>query len=156
MRILPRDMRPHVRLEDVVILHKAMSDLMPGQAVLQFIEVLKSWPLFGASIFEISVRIYIIWNIGKDLHKLLPITAYGWLSVLIVCVGERISFIFCHIFEWCDWLVSDGDLMGNDGVNKCNINTTWALLWVFRWLLVCSFMIAIFFSEIKNCIVVCF
>ena len=55
MRILPRDMRPHVRLEDVVILHKSMSDLMPGQAVLQFIEVLKSWPLFGASIFDISV-----------------------------------------------------------------------------------------------------
>ncbi|KAL4238111.1 hypothetical protein ACF0H5_002823 [Mactra antiquata] len=54
MRILPRDMRPHVRLEDIVILHKSMSDLMPSQAVLQFIEVLKSWPLFGASVFEIS------------------------------------------------------------------------------------------------------
>ncbi|XP_052271099.1 unconventional myosin-VIIb-like isoform X2 [Dreissena polymorpha] len=54
MRILPREMRPHVRLEDVVILHKSMSDLMPGQAVLQFIEVLKQWPLFGAAVFEIS------------------------------------------------------------------------------------------------------
>ena len=55
MRILPCDMRPYVHLEDIVILHKSMSDLMPGQAVLQFIEVLKSWPLFGASVFEISV-----------------------------------------------------------------------------------------------------
>lgn len=55
MRILPRDMRPYVKLEDIVILHKSMSDLMPGQAVLQFIEVLKAWPLFGASVFEISV-----------------------------------------------------------------------------------------------------
>ena len=63
MRILPRDMRPHVRLEDVVILHKSMIDLMPAQAVLQFIEVLKSWPLFGASIFEISVRL-------QHLHRL--------------------------------------------------------------------------------------
>jgi len=41
MRILPRDMRPHVRLEDIVIQHKAIADLTPGQAVLQFIEVLK-------------------------------------------------------------------------------------------------------------------
>ena len=71
MRILPRDMRPHVRLEDVVILHKSMSDLMPGQAVLQFIEVLKSWPLFGASIFEISVSDHITFYIpGPSCSKL--------------------------------------------------------------------------------------
>ncbi|XP_052766932.1 myosin-I heavy chain-like isoform X3 [Mya arenaria] len=54
MRILPRDMRPLVRLEDIVILHKSMADLMPGQAVLQFIEVLKAWSLFGASVFQIG------------------------------------------------------------------------------------------------------
>ena len=66
MRILPRDMRPHVRLEDVVILHKSMSDLMPGQAVLQFIEVLKSWPLFGASIFDISVSSLTEFKLGPD------------------------------------------------------------------------------------------
>ncbi|KAL3874589.1 hypothetical protein ACJMK2_037577 [Sinanodonta woodiana] len=54
IRILPRDMRSSVMLEDVAAMHKSLVDLMPSQAILQFIEVLKTWPLFGATIFEVS------------------------------------------------------------------------------------------------------
>ncbi|KAK3585200.1 hypothetical protein CHS0354_027488 [Potamilus streckersoni] len=54
IRILPRDMRSSVKLEDVALMHKSMVDLMSSQAILQFIEILKTWPLFGATIFEVS------------------------------------------------------------------------------------------------------
>ena len=73
MRILPRDMRPHVRVEDIVILHKSLSDLTPSQAVLQFIEVLKGWPLFGASVFDISVSIFfLIGPLNFESYKIYP------------------------------------------------------------------------------------
>ncbi|ESO93643.1 hypothetical protein LOTGIDRAFT_119149, partial [Lottia gigantea] len=53
-RILPRDMRPTVKIEDIATTHKTILDLSPQQAVLGFINTLKSWHLFGAAVFEIG------------------------------------------------------------------------------------------------------
>ncbi|XP_059160288.1 unconventional myosin heavy chain 6-like isoform X2 [Physella acuta] len=54
MRILPRDMRCTVRPEEVATAHKTVLDMSPHQAVISFIHLLKSWPLFGTTIFEVS------------------------------------------------------------------------------------------------------
>ncbi|XP_060082957.1 myosin-I heavy chain-like [Ylistrum balloti] len=53
IRILPRDMRTEVKVEDIAVAHKAVMNMTPGQAMLAFIELLKSWPLFGATIFQV-------------------------------------------------------------------------------------------------------
>ncbi|KAH9515344.1 hypothetical protein Btru_014195 [Bulinus truncatus] len=54
MRILPRDMRCTVRPEEIATTHKTVLDISPHQAVLSFIGLLKNWPLFGATVFEVS------------------------------------------------------------------------------------------------------
>ncbi|XP_035824689.1 myosin-I heavy chain [Aplysia californica] len=54
MRILPRDMRCTVRPEEVATTHKTVLDMSPHQAVVSFINLLKNWSLFGATIFEVS------------------------------------------------------------------------------------------------------
>ncbi|XP_045181128.2 myosin-I heavy chain-like isoform X2 [Mercenaria mercenaria] len=94
MRILPRDMRPHVRLEDIVILHKSLADLTPGQAVLQFIEVLKSWPLFGASVFDIS----------QSYTSSLPKTLLLAVEQRGVHLLETKTFKIIHSYEYTDVL----------------------------------------------------
>ncbi|XP_070180656.1 myosin-I heavy chain-like [Littorina saxatilis] len=53
MRILPRGMRGNVRLEDIVARHKTVLDQSPQQAVTSFINVLRSWALFGATVFPV-------------------------------------------------------------------------------------------------------
>ncbi|XP_055956825.1 myosin-I heavy chain isoform X1 [Patella vulgata] len=53
-RILPRDIRPTVKIDDIATTHKTILDLSPQQAVLGFINVLKNWSLFGATVFEIG------------------------------------------------------------------------------------------------------
>lgn len=57
LRILPRPMRGYIRLEDIVTVHRTLLDLSPQQAVTSFISVLQEWPLFGATIFPVSVRL---------------------------------------------------------------------------------------------------
>ncbi|CAL1545802.1 unnamed protein product [Lymnaea stagnalis] len=54
MRILPRDMRCTVRPEEVATTHKTVLDMSPHQAVISFINLLKNWPLFGSTVFEVS------------------------------------------------------------------------------------------------------
>lgn len=58
MRILPREMRLTVRPEEVLTTHKAVLDMSPQQAIISFINVLKNWTLFGATIFEVSVSLH--------------------------------------------------------------------------------------------------
>ncbi|KAK0050723.1 unconventional myosin-X [Biomphalaria pfeifferi] len=54
VRILPRDMRCTVRPEEVATTHKTVLDISPHQAILSFINLLKNWTLFGATVFEVS------------------------------------------------------------------------------------------------------
>lgn len=54
MRILPRDMRPHVNVEEISAAYKALNDVSPQQAIMSFIQLLKNWPLFGSTVFEVS------------------------------------------------------------------------------------------------------
>ncbi|XP_041351468.1 unconventional myosin-VIIb-like isoform X2 [Gigantopelta aegis] len=53
-RILPRDLRPSVKVEDVATMHKTVLDLSPQRAVIHFIDVLKKWELFGSTVFEVG------------------------------------------------------------------------------------------------------
>ncbi|XP_076097464.1 myosin-VIIa-like isoform X5 [Mytilus galloprovincialis] len=54
VRILPRSMRANIKVEDIVAAHQNLLDMTPNQAILTFIEMLKSWPLFGSTLFEVS------------------------------------------------------------------------------------------------------
>ncbi|GAB1607514.1 unconventional myosin-X isoform X1 [Argonauta hians] len=54
MRILPRDMRPQVKVEDIQAAYKMLTDVSPQQAIMSFMQLLKVWPLFGATVFEVS------------------------------------------------------------------------------------------------------
>ncbi|XP_076464756.1 myosin-VIIa-like [Babylonia areolata] len=53
MRILPRSLRSQVRVEDIVTMHKTVLDQSPQQAITSFINVLRGWCLFGATIFPV-------------------------------------------------------------------------------------------------------
>lgn len=59
VRILPRSMRANIKVEDIVAAHQNLLDMTPNQAILTFIEMLKSWPLFGSTLFEVSVSILV-------------------------------------------------------------------------------------------------
>ncbi|XP_062572386.1 myosin-I heavy chain-like isoform X2 [Saccostrea cucullata] len=54
LRILPAYIRDSVRLEDVACVHNSVMELLPNQAILAFIEILKQWTLFGAQVFNVS------------------------------------------------------------------------------------------------------
>ncbi|XP_036363570.1 unconventional myosin-X isoform X1 [Octopus sinensis] len=54
MRILPRDMRPQVKVEEIQAAYKMLNDVSPQQAIMSFIQLLKVWPLFGSTVFEVS------------------------------------------------------------------------------------------------------
>jgi len=58
VRILPRDMRGSIKVEDIRAAHHNLTDMTPNQAILTFIEMLKSWPLFGSTLFEVSVSTF--------------------------------------------------------------------------------------------------
>jgi hypothetical protein len=47
-----------VNVEDIRAAHHNLTDMLPNQAILTFIEMLKSWPLFGSTLFEVSVSTF--------------------------------------------------------------------------------------------------
>ena len=57
MRILPRGMRSSVQEKDIITMHKTVLDQCPQQAITSFINVLRGWALFGATIFPVCVSI---------------------------------------------------------------------------------------------------
>jgi hypothetical protein len=54
-RILPRNIRELVREDDISAMHKALTGMDATQANIAFMEVLRNWPLYGATMFEVSV-----------------------------------------------------------------------------------------------------
>ncbi|BFZ12100.1 hypothetical protein BsWGS_15138 [Bradybaena similaris] len=54
MRILPRDIRCTIRPEEIATTHKTVLDMSPQQAIVSFINVLRSWQLFGTTVFAVS------------------------------------------------------------------------------------------------------
>ena len=64
MRILPRHLRDLMRVSDIANVHRTLGGLNPIDANIAFLDVLKLWPLYGATSFSITVSI--ICNI---LHK---------------------------------------------------------------------------------------
>lgn len=57
-------MRSNVKVEDIVAAHQNLLDMTPNQAILTFIEMLKSWPMFGSMLFEVSVSVNL--DTGND------------------------------------------------------------------------------------------
>lgn len=58
MRILSREVRPSVRADEIATMHRSVMTLSRHEAVLAFIEVLKAWCLFGATVYAVSVSTY--------------------------------------------------------------------------------------------------
>nr|KAG5687170.1 hypothetical protein BaRGS_033057 [Batillaria attramentaria] len=46
-------MRSRVRVEDIATMHKTVLDQSPQQAIMSFINVMRGWDLFGATIFPV-------------------------------------------------------------------------------------------------------
>ena len=89
MRILPRGMRCNVRVEDIVAMHKTVLDQSPQQAITSFINVLRGWDLFGATIFPVcvsSVYVLVCVCVGVVTHV-----------CLCVCVMVNVYVCVC----WC-------------------------------------------------------
>ena len=55
MRILPRHLRDLIHVTDIAADHRNLFELSPMAANIAFIEVLKHWPLYGASFFDVTV-----------------------------------------------------------------------------------------------------
>ena len=55
MRILPRHLRDLIHVSDIAADHRNLFDLSPMAANIAFIEVLKHWPLYGATFFDVTV-----------------------------------------------------------------------------------------------------
>ena len=83
-RILPRDLRPSVKVEDVATMHKTVLDLSPQRAVIHFIDVLKKWELFGSTVFEVGVYNLLIY-LFVCLFCLCLFCLFVCLFVLFVC-----------------------------------------------------------------------
>ncbi len=56
MRILPRHLRDLIDVLDIALDHRNVSGMAPMAANIAFIEVLKAWPLYGATFFDVTVR----------------------------------------------------------------------------------------------------
>ena len=55
MRILPRHLRDLIHVTDIAADHRNLFELSPMAANIAFIEVLKHWPLYGATFFDVTV-----------------------------------------------------------------------------------------------------
>lgn len=55
MRILPRHLRELINIADIQTVHKTLTGISPIAADIAFLDVLKHWPLYGASFYEVTV-----------------------------------------------------------------------------------------------------
>ena len=55
MRILPRHLRDLIHVSDISTDHRNLYSLSPMASNVAFIEVLKHWPLYGATFFDVTV-----------------------------------------------------------------------------------------------------
>ena len=55
MRILPRHLRDLLVIDDIVLLHKTFAGTPCVQINIAFIEILKQWPLYGSTMFKVTV-----------------------------------------------------------------------------------------------------
>ncbi len=55
MRILPRHLRKLINVWDISLDHKMLMGTSALAATISFIEILKHWPLYGATFFDVSV-----------------------------------------------------------------------------------------------------
>ena len=55
MRILPRHLRDLINMEEIPPLHKTLLGTAPTQANITFMNILRLWPLYGATMFDVTV-----------------------------------------------------------------------------------------------------
>ena len=55
MRILPRHLRDLMQVSEVAVIHKTLAGTPPMAANIEFLSVLKHWPLYGATVYEVTV-----------------------------------------------------------------------------------------------------
>ena len=55
MRILPRHLRELIHIPDISLVHKTLHGVSPMAANIKFLDVVRHWPLYGATFFEITV-----------------------------------------------------------------------------------------------------
>ena len=57
VRILPRHLRD-LQSTEIRAVHETLIGTAPLIANVAFLEILKQWPLYGATMFEVSVSLY--------------------------------------------------------------------------------------------------
>ena len=76
MRILPRHLRELIDVSEISDVHKTLIGTSAVAANIAFLDVLKHWPLYGATFFEVTVStssellIIIFWNFHIQITSL--------------------------------------------------------------------------------------
>lgn len=55
MRILPRHLRELIHIPDISLVHKTLHAVSPMSANIRFLQVIRHWPLYGATCFDVVV-----------------------------------------------------------------------------------------------------
>ena len=55
MRVLPRRLREFIHVEEIECAYRTLGGISSVQADIAFLDVLKNWPLYGATIYQVSV-----------------------------------------------------------------------------------------------------
>ena len=90
MRILPRHLREVVSVLDISHLHQSLIGMSYTGANLAFMDVLKNWPLFGSTVYEVSVSFFHMLMLNKIINQICSLMRFldkAWSVSLIYCIA---------------------------------------------------------------------